>query len=53
MAVLLLLAMLADDHSAGVEFYKQRPSGDIVELSDRLDSLLRDVHRRIDRKSVV
>jgi hypothetical protein len=27
---------------------KQRPSGDIVELSDRLDSLLRDVNRRID-----
>jgi hypothetical protein len=27
---------------------KQRQRGDIVELSDRLDSLLRDVHRRID-----
>ena len=27
---------------------KQRPSGDIVELSDRLDSLLRDMSRRIE-----
>ena len=27
---------------------KQRQRGDIIELSDRLDSLLRDVHRRID-----
>ena len=27
---------------------EQRRKGDIVELSDRLDSLLRDVHRRID-----
>ena len=35
LGALLLLAMLADDHSAGVEFYKQRQFAKTIEALER------------------